>query len=104
MTIPQLEAMGRNIQAARELHGLKPEELAEACSMAPASLRQLESGAMIPSLDVLLSLCDTLDTTPNALLAGSYRDDAAQRAAMALELIPEHKMEILMDMFALLSK
>ena len=85
MTLSQLEAMGCNIRTARELHGLTHEELAKECSMAPASLRQLESGAMIPSLDVLLSLCDTLDTTPNALLAGSYRDDAAQRAAMALD-------------------
>lgn len=104
MTTKQLEAMGRNIRAARELHGLQPEELAKACSRAPAIIRQMERGSLMPSMDLLLRLCDSLDTTPNALLAGAYRDDASHRAAMALELIPENKMEILMDMFALLSK
>ena len=104
MTISQLEAMGRNILAARELHGLTHEELAKACKTAPVTIRQLERGAMVPDTDLLLRLCDALDATPNALLAGTYKSTATTRAETALELIPAHKMEILLDMFALLAK
>ena len=52
--------LGKRINAARKERGWTGEHLAEVCSINATYLRQIESGAKTPSLQVFVSLCDAL--------------------------------------------
>lgn len=54
---------------ARKDRGLTSEKLAEACHINPTYLRQIESGAKIPSLPVFVTLCKELRVSPSYLLS-----------------------------------
>lgn len=60
--------LGRQINAARKDKGLTSEKLAEACNINATYLRQIESGAKVPSLPVFVTICRELKVSPNYLL------------------------------------
>ena len=52
--------LGKRINTARKERGLTSERLSEACGINATYLRQIESGAKVPSLQVFVLLCQAL--------------------------------------------
>ena len=49
--------LGKRINTARKERGWTSERLSEACNINATYLRQIESGAKVPSLQVFVLLC-----------------------------------------------
>ena len=71
---------------ARKERGLTSEKLAEACHINPAYLRQIESGAKIPSLPVFVTICKELRVSPSYLLPEVRADCDLQEMDMLINL------------------
>ena len=71
--------LGRKINVARKEMGLTSEKLAELCNINATYLRQLESGAGMPSLPVFISICRELKVSPSYMLSDYLRDPSAQK-------------------------
>lgn len=56
--------LGRQINLARKDRGLTSKKLSEACNINATYLRQIESGAKMPSLPVFVTLCRELKVSP----------------------------------------
>ena len=70
MAIDYIE-IGERIAKRRRALGLKQREAAERADITDNYLSNIERAVSIPSLDVLMRLCDALETTPDALLLGT---------------------------------
>ncbi len=77
--------LGKRINAARKERGLTGEALSELCDINATYLRQIESGAKLPSLPLFVCLCDKLGASPAYLLADQLGGGAAGGEAL-LEL------------------
>ncbi len=62
------KAFGLNLKFIRKSKKLTSEQLSEICNVNPVYIRQLESGAKSPSLDMLIKLCNSLEISPDYLL------------------------------------
>ena len=78
--------LGKRINTARKEQGLTSERLAEACGINATYLRQIESGAKVPSLQVFVLLCQALRVSPTYLLADALPDLGLQDMDALLEL------------------
>ena len=65
--------LGRRINAARKDRGITSERLSELCNINDTYMRQIESGAKIPSLPVFVTICKELRVSPSYLLADVWR-------------------------------
>ena len=72
--------LGRRINAARRERGWTSERLSEICNINATYLRQIESGAKTPSLQVFVELCEALKVSPTYLLADSLPQGNAEAA------------------------
>lgn len=61
--------LGRRINAARKDRGITSERLSELCNINDTYMRQIESGAKIPSLQVFVTICKELRVSPSYLFA-----------------------------------
>ena len=66
--------LGRKINMARKDKGMTGEKLSEACNINATYLRQIESGAKMPSLPVFISICKELKVSPSYLLSDILND------------------------------
>ena len=80
------KSLGRKINVTRREKGLTSEKLSEICGINATYLRQIESGAKIPSLPVFVTICKELDVSPSYLLAESVSKSAVQDMDMLMEL------------------
>lgn len=78
--------LGKRIQIARKDRGITSERLSEACSINATYLRQIESGAKMPSLPVFISLCRELKVSPSYLLVDVLCDPETQEMDTLQEL------------------
>jgi transcriptional regulator with XRE-family HTH domain len=78
--------LGKKIDLARKDRGLTSEKLSEMCNINATYLRQIESGAKVPSLQVYVSLCQELKVSPSYLLAEILPDPEIQEMDVLLEL------------------
>ena len=67
--------LGRRINAARKDRGITSERLSELCNINDTYMRQIESGAKIPSLPVFVTICKELRVSPSYLLAATDLDE-----------------------------
>ncbi len=67
--------IGRQIAFYRHRAGLTQEQLAEKCNLSAAYVNRVENGHKKASLDVLITIADTLGTTMNNLLSGNQKND-----------------------------
>lgn len=72
MTIDYTE-VGKRIAARRKELGLKQYQVCEMIDVNYKYLSNLETGRSAPSLELVMSLCRALDTTPDYLLTGTDR-------------------------------
>ena len=81
------KTLGRRINAARKDRGITSEKLSEMCSINATYVRQIESGAKIPSLPVFVSLCRALKVSPGYLLADALEGSGAEDIDELIELL-----------------
>lgn len=78
--------LGRKINLARKDRGLTSEKLSEACNINATYLRQIESGAKMPSLPVFVTLCRELKVSPSYLLVEVLPDTEIKEMDTLLQL------------------
>lgn len=66
--------LGKRIAARRKELGLKQYQLNEKAGLSDKYISCIETGKSIPSIDVLMRICDALETTPDYLLLGTIAD------------------------------
>lgn len=64
--------LGKKIKAARRSKKISQCELAQTLHISEGHLSHLETGKNVPSIELLLKLCNLLDLTPNDLLLEQY--------------------------------
>lgn len=67
--------MGKRIAKRRKEMKMKQNVLAEKAEISNNYLSNIENGKSIPSLDVLMTICDCLNTTPDTILIGTAKTD-----------------------------
>lgn len=78
--------LGKKINIARKDKGLTSEKLSEFCNINATYLRQIESGAKMPSLPVFISICRELKVSPSYLLWDILADPEVQEMDALSEL------------------
>lgn len=78
--------LGRQINRARKDQNLTSEKLSEACNINATYLRQIESGAKMPSLPVFVSICRALKVSPSYLLSDILPDLEIKEMDVLIEL------------------
>lgn len=78
--------LGKRINIARKDKGLTSEKLSELCNINATYLRQIESGAKMPSLPVFISICRELKVSPSYLLSDILADPEMQEMDVLSEL------------------
>jgi len=68
--------LGKRIGSVRRENGLTAEHLSEICGVQPITIRQIEGGSRLPSLSLLIRICNALHASPNYLLADSLEKTA----------------------------
>lgn len=66
--------LGKRINETRKDRKLTSEKLSEAVDVTPTYMRQIESGAKMPSLPTFVDICDALNVSPKYLLAGQFKN------------------------------
>lgn len=71
------KAFGEKVHQARNARKMTSESLAGLCDVNPVFIRQIESGARLPSLPVFVNICSALGTSPEFFLAEQikHKDD-----------------------------
>lgn len=67
------EEFGRRLKKVRQEVKLSSEQLAVACNVNPVFVRQIETGARLPSLSVFVKLCNSLSVSPAYLLGNEIK-------------------------------
>lgn len=62
------QVFGQRLRQLRKSRAITIEQLAEHCDISEGHLRNMESGLRVPSVPVLISLCNSLKITPQELL------------------------------------
>lgn len=78
--------LGKQIKIARKSRKLTTDKLAELVGVQPTFIRQIESGAALPSLPVFTMICKVLRTSPNFLLQGNVDENELTVCAELMEL------------------
>ena len=81
------QSLGKRIRLVRKEKGHTGEELAELCHISPTYLRQIESGAKIPSLPLFVKLCNALNVSPAYLFADVCRNMEASAAFLMDQMV-----------------
>ncbi len=96
------KAVGKRIADRRRELGLKQWQVNEMAGLCNNYISNVERGATVISIDVLMKICTVLNTTPNALLLGTVTDEkndyvrsitdrlrqmSSKQAALALSLM-----------------
>lgn len=86
---------GRKLQEKRKSLGLSCYDLANLCHVNDGYIRQLESGLKSPSTQLLLILCDILNTSPNYLYEYTEDNDDREVLSRLNRLTPDQKQILL---------
>ena len=81
------QSLGKRNRLVRKEQGHTGEELAELCHISPTYLRQIESGAKIPSLPLFVKLCNALKVSPAYLFADVCRNMEASAAFLMDQMV-----------------
>ncbi len=79
--------VGRRMSKRRKELGLKQYQVCEMIDVNYKYISNLETGRSAPSLDVIMRLCEALQTTPDYFLIGSDRREAAVSDKTLIEKI-----------------
>ncbi|MBQ8748031.1 MAG: helix-turn-helix transcriptional regulator [Clostridia bacterium] len=83
--------IGKRLAARRKQLGLKQSKVNELAGLSDKYLSNIETARSIPSIDVLMRLCNVLQTTPDNILLGAIqRTDPSDIEKILLEKL--HRM------------
>lgn len=68
--------VGNNVKQIAKERGITQSQIAEALGVTQAFISALYTGKKIPSLDMLLKLCDFLNVSPNTLLGVDLKSNS----------------------------
>jgi DNA-binding XRE family transcriptional regulator len=77
--------VGSNIKKAHLKKSYTQAILAEMANISTVHMSHIETGSVAMSMECLISLCNSLDTTPDFLLMGEYRISHARAGSMLTE-------------------
>lgn len=69
--------VGKRISKRRKDLGYKQSQVTEMADLSDKYLSNIERATSIVSIDVLMKLCDVLESTPNDFLLGTSNNDVA---------------------------
>ena len=67
-----LKNIGKNVKKLRLEKGLTQAQLAEQADISTVHMSHIETGTVAMSLDSLISISNSLDTTPDSILLGEF--------------------------------
>lgn len=85
--------VGKRIAQRRKELKLKQCEVNELADLSDKYLSNIETGKSIPSIDVLMRICEAIQTTPDRILLGTTKN-----------VISSEKSEVFSEKFAALSE
>lgn len=68
------QEIGKRIARRRKALGFKQAEICERCGISDKYLSNIECARSVPSVDMLMRICEELKTTPDAILLGVHRE------------------------------
>ena len=77
--------LGQRIAARRKALGLRQAQECERCDINNNYLSNIERGKSIPSLEVLMRVCEALEVTPDYLLLGTRRKEDWEQVQLVAE-------------------
>lgn len=89
--------IGLRIAARRKSMGLRQAQVCERCDINNNYLSNIERGRSIPSLEVLVRICEALEVTPDYLLLGTWRRedwDESQLVAQRLQGMTQRQLQM----------
>lgn len=75
-------ALGKRIAKRRKELGYKQSQVTEMAKLSDKYLSNIERATSIPSIDVLMKLCDVLETTPDYFLLGTSNETPDRNARL----------------------
>lgn len=95
--------LGRRIADRRRELGLKQWQVNEMAELSDKYLSNIERASSVPSIDVLMKLCEALETTPDALLLGTQRKEVeqggfAEAAAQKVKLMSAEQAKLALSL------
>lgn len=87
MEIINKKYFGKRVQLARKEMQLTGDQLSELCGINSVYLRKIESGNKIPSMSVFMKICQTLNVSPNYLLAETLEENKIQNPEILADLL-----------------
>ncbi|WP_138262274.1 helix-turn-helix domain-containing protein [Enterocloster clostridioformis] len=90
-----IKRFGKKLREKRKARGLTYQELADLCHINHGYVRQLEAGSKLPSMPLLFSLCDILETSPNYLFEYAEDGDDKELLKRIYQLTPDQKKAML---------
>lgn len=70
--------LGQRIAKRRKELGLKQYQVSERAGLSDKYISCIETAKSIPSIDVLVKICDALETTPDTLLLGAINNTSGE--------------------------
>ncbi len=93
--------MGKRIASRRKELGLRQSQVNEMADLSDKYLSNIETARSIPSIDVLMRICDVLNVTPDYLLLGAVsvnaESDLDNVLSKKLQFLDKEKKKFLCD-------
>ena len=96
--------IGANIKREREKAGFTQDQFSELLGIGSKSLSSIERGVVGVSLTTLLSICDILHISANALLYAQERKNDVDSLVLQLQMLNAKQFEIASDVITNLIK
>lgn len=100
--------LGKRIAARRRELGLKQYQLNERAGLSDKYISCIETAKSIPSIDVLMRICDALETTPDHLLLGTVSNTESEsydrQISERIARLDTESKKFMMDVLDLLLK
>lgn len=92
--------LSKNIKLARNILGLTQETLSEKAEISLSFLKDVESTRSSISLSTLISLCQSLETTPNQLLKSFFVDsvDTSNNILQQINLLSDYQRNAILTL------
>lgn len=90
--------LGKRIAKRRKVLNLTQDDVAAATDLSNNHISNIENNHSIPSIETLMKVCETLDTTPDYFLLGSIRDvseDLVLEINEKMKLCNEQKLKLI---------
>lgn len=69
------KAVGRRVRTWREELGLSLQDLAKRANVAPSSIQKIETGQMVPSVEILMKIAKGLDRRPAEFISDDTEEE-----------------------------